>query len=156
MPTAPTAATPSQDWPAPWFTADIVLVSQGHGLDSRVLLVRRASDSDAFPDYWALPGGFVEPGETSLAAAVRELAEETGIEIGQDRLRLVAIGDAPHRDPRHWTVSAVYAAVIGELPVPVAADDAAEAEWIPLEQALDAWLAFDHRHLLQQAVATLR
>ncbi|TDD08105.1 NUDIX hydrolase [Saccharopolyspora terrae] len=131
-------------------TADIVLFAQHEGL-THVLLVRRADDSDAFAGHWALPGGFVDPGETALQAATRELGEETGLTAAG--LTWVGRYDAPGRDPRGRVVSEAFTAVLPQMFRPTAGDDASAAEWIPLHQITR--LAFDHNQILTDALNTL-
>ena len=128
----------------PALTVDaVVLAAPGS-----VLLIRRASEP--FAGSWALPGGFVDEGERVADAALRELAEETGIEAAPP-LALLGVYDTPGRDPRGWTVSVVY---LLRLPAPVAVmggDDAAEARWFELD-ALPP-LAFDHALVIADAVS---
>lgn len=124
------------------FTADVVLLSNGH-----VLLIERGWDP--YAGRWALPGGHVDPGETSLQAAVRELEEEAGIRLEAADLREVGTFDAPGRDPRGPYSTAAYSAVVPELVVPTAGDDASAARWWALE-ALPP-LAFDHADIITAA-----
>ena len=128
-------------------TADIVVFSAIDGV-THVLLIRRADDSDAFPGDWALPGGHTERHETSRQAATRELAEETGIRVHPDHLVQVGIYDQPDRDPRDRVISVAYTVALPEAPPPTAGDDAADAQWTPLDTALDMALAFDHTTIL--------
>ena len=110
-----------------------------------VLLIQRKSEP--FKGCWALPGGFVDEGESLEAAARRELAEETGLRRVPLR-QLAAFGD-PGRDPRGWTVSVAFCAIVSRAAVrPKAADDAAAVRWFPLKK-LPA-LAFDHEKILAQ------
>ncbi|MET9483631.1 NUDIX hydrolase [Streptomyces sp. NPDC006638] len=125
------------------YTADVVLAAAGH-----VLLIKRGWDPHK--GSWALPGGHVDIGETSLAAAARELAEETGIVVPTQALRQAGTYDSPGRDPRGRYVTVAYTANL-TLPVPpTAGDDASAARWWPLTE-LPA-LAFDHAEIIAGAL----
>src|SRR5438445_598737 len=107
------------DYPRPALTVDIVILTQ----DDRptVLLIRRKHDP--FAGAWAIPGGFVDPGETLAAAAVRELREETSVEnVALEQL--AAFGD-PGRDPRGWTVSIEFLARVDAKNSATAGDEPA-------------------------------
>ena len=126
----------------PWISADAVVFD----MHERLLLVRRKYPP--FEGCYAFPGGFVELGESTEAAALRELEEETGI-VGEDP-QLIGVYSQPGRDPRHHTVTIAYLFFV-ESAAPVAGDDAASAEfrsdWAKLS------LAFDHEHILKDALA---
>jgi 8-oxo-dGTP diphosphatase len=109
-----------------------------------VLLIRRKYDP--FKGAYALPGGFVNVGETVENGCRRELKEETGLEVGA--LRLVGVYSDPDRDPRGHTCSIAYLAQVGRLE-PRAGDDAAAAEWVADWRAEK--LAFDHAQILGDA-----
>ncbi len=95
------------------------------------------------PPGWALPGGFVEYGETVEAAARREAHEETGLDVSLTEL--LGVYSDPRRDPRGHTMAVVF---IGNAEgTPSAGDDAAEAA-VFTEQSLPAPLAFDHGQIL--------
>ncbi|MFG3390635.1 NUDIX domain-containing protein [Streptomyces rochei] len=129
------------------YTADVVLFAAGH-----VLLIERGWDP--YEGCWALPGGHVDTGETSVAAAARELEEEAGIAVPVADLRQVGAFDAPGRDPRGRYVSVAYTATLPAPVPPTAGDDATAARWWPLD-ALPA-LAFDHADILTAAAAPLK
>lgn len=113
--------------------------------DGRVLLIRRKNEP--FKGAYALPGGFVEIGETVEAACRRELFEETGIEV--DRLHLVGVYSDPRRDPRGHTVSIAFLALLPRTPRPSAGSDAESVEWIKDWRKFA--LAFDHTQILEDA-----
>lgn len=104
-----------------------------------IILIYRKNE----PVGWALPGGFVDYGETLESAAVREAKEETSLAISN--LRLLGCYSDPQRDPRQHTISTVFVAL--GTGTPRAADDAADlAIFSPSE--LPANLCFDHRTIL--------
>jgi 8-oxo-dGTP diphosphatase len=110
----------------------------------RLLLIRRKNPP--FAGQFALPGGFVDYGETTEAAARRELLEETGL-VAKD-LQLVGVYSDPKRDPRGHTIGIAYLTTI-EDGAPVAGDDAAEAEFRADWRELK--LAFDHNEIVRDA-----
>lgn len=146
-------------------TVDVV-VQKG----TEVLLIRRHEDAAAEPGQWALPGGFVQTSaargapfvfdeESALEAAVRELREESGLDLSalQDQFRLVAEIEGGGRDerdtPAAWSRTSLFTLELDEAHArqPIAGgDDASDARWFPLA-ALPARLAFDHRRLITLA-----
>ncbi len=120
-----------------------------------VLLIRRSDTSDAYPGYWALPGGYVDAGERIEDAARRELAEETAV-TAPAVLHQVGIYDNPDRDPRWRVVSVAYMAVLPELVTATAGDDAHDAAWTRVRGLTGPdglCLAFDHNEVLADAMA---
>ena len=124
-----------------------------------VLLVRRPDEStEPYKGQWALPGGFIRIGldEDLEACARRKLAEKTGIE--SPYLEQVAAVGSATRDPRGWSVTQVYFALIPSEGLHLQAGaNAGAVEWHPLRGDHVALpLAFDHASLLQQALTRLR
>ena len=126
----------------PKIMVDVVVPSE----EGRILLIRRGSDP--YEGYWALPGGFVEVGETLEEAAVREAEEETGLKV--EVVRLVGVYSDPDRDPRGHNVSVTYLARVREGE-PSAASDAAEVSFLD-PSTVD--LAFDHEKIITDALAS--
>lgn len=118
----------------PLATVDILIEYRGG-----VVLIRRKNP----PPGWAIPGGFIDAGESAEEAAEREAREETGLEVRD--LRQFHVYSDPRRDPRRQTLAVVFTAV-GEG-VLSAADDAAEAG-VFAEDGLPAEMAFDHRQIV--------
>lgn len=98
------------------------------------------------PPYgWALPGGFIDYGESAEQAAVREALEETGLSV--HLTELLGVYSDPARDPRFHTLSVVYIAAIDKDAVPCAGDDAKNVCFFPLD-SLPPDMAFDHRDIV--------
>jgi 8-oxo-dGTP diphosphatase len=116
-------------------TVDIIIEARGG-----IVLIERRNP----PHGWAIPGGFLDWGESVEACAVREAAEETGLAIRLEELLYVY--SHPERDPRHHTITTVFIASADDRPV--AADDAKKAGIFTRDQ-LPTPLAFDHGQILE-------
>lgn len=131
-------------------TADVVLFGiRDRGL--HVLLIRRRWAP--YAGHWALPGGHVDAGEHTGAAAHRELTEETGLVAGE--LHAFAVYADPGRDPRGRYATFAYTASLADTPAPTAADDAADAQWLRVGDVLTGRypLAFDHARIIHDALS---
>lgn len=133
----------------PALSVDVVIFSLRHGA-LHVLLIRRAAPP--YKGKWAIPGGFVESGESLEEAARRELQEETHLSDVYVE-QLYTFGD-PKRDPRGRVVTVAYFALVPEDVLARAGDDAAEADWHPVGQLPE--LAFDHAEIMHYAQQRLR
>ena len=124
----------------PKLMVDVVIPAE-----NGVVLIRRGNDP--FGGQWALPGGFVEVGETVEEAAAREAAEETGLAV--EIARLVGVYSDPERDPRGHNVSVAFLARVlsGDL---AAATDASEVSVLD-PSAVE--LAFDHGRIIEDALS---
>jgi 8-oxo-dGTP diphosphatase len=129
----------------PLLTVDCVLIDK----TGQVLLIRR--QNPPFKGRHALPGGFVDIGETVEDACRREMLEETGVKVG--RLSLIGVYSDPKRDPRGHTCAVAFLARSWRGKA-IAGDDAAEVEWVK------GWrrtkLAFDHSRIVADAVRLAR
>ncbi len=118
----------------PLATVDVIVES-----DEGIVLVRRGNP----PLGWALPGGFVDRGESVAQAARREAKEETGLDV--ELTELLGVYSDPRRDPRGFTISTVFIARAAGRPV--GGDDAAEARVVALD-ALPPDIVFDHATII--------
>jgi 8-oxo-dGTP diphosphatase len=114
------------------------------------LLIERGRDP--YKGKWALPGGFIDMDEPLEVACQRELEEETGIRVGEMK-QFRAYG-AVDRDPRHRTISVVFYAFQEEEPLAVAGDDAAKAQWFPLDHLPE--MAFDHQQIIDDFKSAMK
>lgn len=157
----------------PFLTADSVVLQSGH-----ILLIQRGD----YPGkgLWALPGGFVHDDETMLDAAIRELIEETEIDMPRGAIEgsfeFAMLFDDPHRDPRARIVTQAHlfdldhevqrrakkrATGRGDVNTPlrltrvVGADDAAHAEWIPLSNVNRGMMFADHYHIINKMMSQI-
>ncbi len=103
------------------------------------------------PHGWALPGGFVDIGETVEAALVREMHEEVSLDVEIQRLQ--GVYSDPKRDPRFHTASVVFVCrAVGE---PVAADDAKEVHVVAKEELKTLKPVFDHGKILNDYLSSI-
>jgi 8-oxo-dGTP diphosphatase len=124
----------SDEYKNPTPTVDVIIE-----VDGRIVLILRKND----PPGWAIPGGFVDEGESVEQAAIREAAEETGLDV--ELKELLYVYSDPRRDPRQHTMSTAFIATAsGE---PTGDDDAAEAKFFG-EDEIPPNLAFDHGRIL--------
>ncbi len=117
-------------------TVDIIIELDSGG----IVLIRRKYP----PPGWALPGGFIDYGESAEAAAVREAREETSLSV--QLVELLHVYSDPQRDPRRHTLAVVF--IARAHGTPQAADDAAEVAVVD-ERTLPTPLAFDHAQILR-------
>jgi len=129
----------------PLLTVDCVVVNS----DGCVLMIRRKNPP--YRGQFALPGGFVDVGETVEAAARRELFEETAVR--PRKLTLIGVYSDPRRDPRGHTCSVAFWAKVGRAKA-MAGDDAASVAWVA--NPLRAKIAFDHRKIVADALRLMK
>ncbi|MPM24285.1 Bifunctional NMN adenylyltransferase/Nudix hydrolase [bioreactor metagenome] len=129
------------DYPRPAVTVDAAVLVKKEGAFSILLIERK---HDPFKGCYALPGGFVDEGETLEEAIVRELKEETNLSL--NNLQQFRAYSRPDRDPRGRTISVIFTSILDAFPAAVAGDDAAAVKWFPLDQLPE--LAFDHGEIV--------
>ena len=128
------------EYKSPSLTVDGVIIK-----DNKVLLIKRRNEP--YKDKWAIPGGFVEYGEKTEDAVIREIKEETGLEAKIDGL--IGVYSDPDRDPRKHVVSIAY--LLTDIKgKEKGGDDAKEAKWWYINDLPD--LAFDHHNILDDAL----
>ncbi len=139
-------------YPPQHLTADAVVVQSGY-----ILLVRRSRRPGR--GQLALPGGFIEPDETALDGAIRELLEETGLDISEEKLRGAVIAkelfDDPHRSSRGRTFTTAFRfdlPAATRLPAVTAGDDAGAVFWLPLAKLRSEEMFEDHYYIVQKLV----
>lgn len=125
----------------PKVMVDVVIPSGGG-----VVLIQRGTDP--YKGMWALPGGFVDVGETVESAAVREAKEETNLDVELERL--VGVYSEPDRDPRGHNISVAFLArVVGGEP-----EAATDADEVSVRDPSRTELAFDHRKIVEDALGS--
>jgi 8-oxo-dGTP diphosphatase len=121
----------------------IIEYQESHNQDVHVILVFRRDPPKA---RYAIPGGFVQVGETVEEATIREVKEETNLTIVS--LEQFAMYSDPSRDPRRHTASMVFRCQVQSIVELHSGDDAKEVKVIKLKDALSLTLAFDHLKIL--------
>lgn len=137
-----------QDYPSPLVTVDVAIFTLIDG-QLHVLLVQRGNHPER--GRWALPGGFIDGGkdQTLSEAAARKLHEKTGVHAPYLE-QVCTAGDAC-RDPRGWSVTVLYMALMAHAPTAAFVETVTDTRWWPLTSALAEDLAFDHHRLLEAA-----
>ena len=142
----------SAPYPPVFYTADAIVVQSGH-----ILLVKRGAQPGK--GLWAMPGGFVNRYESPRQAAVRELKEETKINLHPDTLdRSITswrVFDDPYRSQRGRTVTTAYKIDLRDsetLPTIKGSDDAEKAKWVPLGHLKREIMFEDHYDIIEAMV----
>lgn len=120
--------------------------------DGQILIGKRWERTRAFPGYWCLAGGMIEakcdnhPGERIEETALREVKEETNIDLMEHQLRLFDVNSHPDLDPRAHTLNVCYWAVVDfeQEMAAQAGDDLVELRWISADEVPDYEFAFNH------------
>lgn len=136
------------DYPHPAVTTDCVVFGFD-GKELKVLLIERGIEP--YKGMWAFPGGFMRMDETAEQCAVRELKEETGMEVRY--LKQLGTFSGVNRDPRERVVTIAFYTLAQHAEVR-GGDDASKARWFTIEEVPQ--LAFDHDYILRQAMQSLR
>lgn len=132
MKTCPHCKKDISKYDNPYPTADCIIYDEQKG----IVLIERNNE----PHGFALPGGFVETGESVEQAAVREMKEETGLDV--ELMGIVGVYSKPDRDPRFHTLTITYAAKAKNPAAIAAGDDASNAHFRKLDDI--PHLCFDH------------
>ena len=136
------------DYPRPAVTTDCVVFGfDGH--DLKILLIERGIEP--YKGAWAFPGGFLNMDETAEQGALRELREETGLDLNY--LKQVGAFSDVDRDPRTRVITIAFYALAKKSEVQ-GGDDAAKAQWFALNEV--PRLAFDHDYILRKTMEKLR
>lgn len=140
-------------FPSPLVTVDSVLFTL-HQQSLCVLLVERASPPQQ--GRWGLPGGFIDmqQDESTRATALRKLTEKTG--VVPPWLEPLGTVSGPERDPRGWSLTVTWFALIAWADCQPGITSVSDARWIPVAQLEEQQLAFDHAEIIHTALARLR
>ena len=136
------------EYPRPAVTADCVVFAYNGG-QLNVLLIERGNDP--YKGFWAFPGGFMNMDETAEECALRELNEETGLEISH--IHEIGSFSTVDRDPRGRVVTIAFYTLLKQKAEVLGGDDAAKARWWAVDEVPP--LAFDHDLMLRRALQCL-
>lgn len=131
----------------PLLTTDAIILDKNND----IVLIKRMNNP--YKDSWAIPGGFVEIGETVEESCIREAKEETNLDV--EIVSLIGIYSNPNRDPRGHTVSIAF--LTKPLSNNMKADsDAKEVKKVNIQNILDVDLAFDHKEIMTDAINMIK
>ena len=146
------AAEQVYGYPIPINTADAVVIQSGH-----ILLVQRREEPGR--GLWALPGGHIDRGETASEAAIRELYEETGLDMPKGamrgRIRERRVFDHPDRSERGWVRTEAFVFELqdrAKLEKLRSGSDAIAAQWVPIIEVMPDTLFEDHFDIIHALV----
>ena len=135
------------DYKIPSITTDIFIYDD----DLNFILIKRKNEP--YKDNWALPGGFVEYGESVEDSAIREAKEETNIDVKLEKL--VNVYSDPKRDPRGHTITVVFTAR-GDFAQMKADSDAGDISIFSKEKLEKVTLAFDHTQIINDCLNIMK
>lgn len=135
-------------YPRPAVTADVAVITTEQ--EAKVLLIQRGNEP--YKGHWAFPGGFMDMDETTEQCAIRELEEETGLKVSE--VKQIGAYSKVDSDPRGRTITVAYLARIANAEKVNGQDDAAKAEWFPINNLPP--LAFDHKDIMKDAIELLQ
>lgn len=136
----PKCNTEIKEYKNPIPTADIIIEMYENNTFQGIVLIERKN----YPFGWAIPGGFIEYGESAEYSAVREAKEETSLDVQLQKI--FNVYSKPDRDPRHHTITIVYIAKVVSG-APAAADDAKNIGIFTIDNLPDN-IVFDHRKII--------
>jgi 8-oxo-dGTP diphosphatase len=150
--------TPSRELTRPIVSVDVTIFTVAEDALQVLLVQRPLRVEEPFPGQWALPGGFVDVNRDPdlQSCALRKLRDKTGFAIAY--LEQLGSWGSSKRDPRGWSTTHVYFALIPHQPiVPSASGNSPDTRWTPVPQVdVRVHLAFDHAEILAAAVSRLR
>lgn len=153
-------------------TVDLIIVNP----EGKILLIKRKDAAAACPGMWAIPGGFIDTEakkdeswkeglETPEQAAVREVKEETNLDLVSPKLEFIGAFEGSGRDPRDnsqsWSKSYAFIHVIpndiyeAQKDKIKGLDDAEDADWKSLEEISNLDIAFDHKRIIALGVSRI-
>lgn len=132
-------------------TADAVIYRRTDN-EYEILLIQRKNPP--FQGKFALPGGFVEYGESVEEACIREVKEETNLDVKIERL--IGVYSKPDRDPRGHTITAAFLCIPIRNSNPSGGDDAKNARFFKISEILNMELAFDHKDIIRDALRYIK
>lgn len=140
-------------FPSPLVTVDSVLFTV-HQQALCVLLVERANQPQK--GRWGLPGGFIDMAhdDSTRATALRKLTEKTG--VSPSWLEQLDTFSGPDRDPRGWSLTVTWFALIAWVDCEPHIASVSDARWVPVDKLADYPLAFDHQAIIDAALNRLR
>lgn len=114
----------------PIFTAEVYIIHK-----NKLLMFKRSEAKKKFPGWWALPGGHIDEDEDPLKAAIREVKEETGVNVSSDQVKLKAVAMHHHLDRKEMYVAFAFLAHIDMEPQLASENDEGSSHWVEIEKA---------------------